>query len=198
LQFFGTCVNPEQNEFVIVMELMPRGSLYRMIHSVSAITPEQVRNYLLDAARGMDYLHNHEPLIIHRDLKSHNLLISDSDSIKVCDFGLAKIMGPANSTMTQSGTPAWAAPEVLRCERYNQMADVYSYGVVIWELLSRDVPFSTLPPFQIVTLVGHQGIRLPILPTWPQPYVQLMTACWAEKPVDRPTFSTIQQLLLTM
>eukprot|EP01101_Sappina_pedata_P009330 TRINITY_DN5410_c0_g1_i1.p1 TRINITY_DN5410_c0_g1~~TRINITY_DN5410_c0_g1_i1.p1 ORF type:complete len:474 (-),score=96.74 TRINITY_DN5410_c0_g1_i1:88-1509(-) len=195
LQFFGTSFNPDEHLFVIIMELMPKGSLYRMIHSVVSLSLDQIRSILIDTACGMDYLHNLNPPIIHRDLKSHNLLISDGNRIKVCDFGLSKIMVPASTTMTQSGTPAWAAPELLRGERYDTPVDIYSFGVVVWELFSRDIPFINSPTFQIMKMVGENGVRPPLDALWPEEFCQLMTSCWNNNPSARPTFNQIQEML---
>jgi serine/threonine protein kinase len=199
LQFLGTTTDPRDNDFVIIMEFMPRGSLYRIIHNMSVDLPlERIKNIALDAARGMNYLHNLTPPIIHRDFKSHNLLVDLHWKVKVCDFGLSKMIEEANATMTACGTPAWTAPEVLRNERYTAKADVYSFGVVLWELFSREDPFPGIPPFQVVFIVGNQGRRPAIQPHWPPEWIQLIVECWSENPSLRPSYDAILAKLTTM
>jgi len=97
--------------------------------------------------------------------------------------------------MTSCGTPAWTAPEVLRNERYTETADVFSFGVVLWELVTREEPHHGVPPFQIVFAVGTQGIR-PIIPSsCPVEVGSLIEECWAESPDERPDFSEIMKRL---
>ena len=115
--------------------------------------------------------------------------------VKVCDFGLSKLIVKANATMTACGTPSWTAPEVLRNERYTTKADVYGFGIVIWEMFSRADPFPGLPPFQIVFAVGNQGLRPRLNNNWPAEWVKLITDCWAEDPLLRPNFEEIITIL---
>jgi len=234
LQFFCAATDPVKNEFVIVMEYMPRGSLYNIIHNnthqlhhdsknlshtptsppplplpekdfgeqpeLLPLTTELIKSIALDTARGMNYLHNLNPPILHRDLKSHNLLVDEKWMVKVCDFGLSTVMEQFNTTMTACGTPAWTAPEVLRTERYTTKCDVYSFGVVLWEMFSRADPFPQIPPFQIVFLVGNQG-RRPQLPNpnpWPPQWVQLISECWSEDPKNRPSFEQLLSRLKSL
>ena len=85
--------------------------------------------------RGMHYLHSFEPMIVHRDLKSPNLLVDKSFVVKVCDFGLSRMKRNTYlSSKTNAGTPEWMAPEVLRNDDSDEKADIYSFGVILWEL----------------------------------------------------------------
>lgn len=87
--------------------------------------------------------------------------------------------------MTSCGTPAWTAPEVLRNEKYTKKCDVYSFGIVLWELITRDDPHHGMPPFQVVFAVGTQGIRPPIPTYGPPLLIDLMQECWSENPEQR-------------
>ncbi|CAM9837057.1 unnamed protein product, partial [Scytosiphon promiscuus] len=103
-------------------------------------------------ACGMWYLHQHEPFpILHRDLKSANLLLDESFNVKICDFGLARLKAFTNSAaMTGNcGTVQWMAPEVLASEKYAEPADVYSFAIVCWELLSRACPYDGMSQIQV-------------------------------------------------
>ena len=142
LQYLG--ISRTGREICICMEYMPLGSLYRILHSAASFDRRRIKNICLDTVRGMNYLHQQQPPIIHRDLKSHNLLVDRHWQVKVCDFGLSRITAQNNQTMTACGTPSWTAPEVLRNERYTTKADVYGFGVVVWELFARADPFPGL------------------------------------------------------
>eukprot|EP01113_Clastostelium_recurvatum_P017565 TRINITY_DN2066_c0_g1_i3.p1 TRINITY_DN2066_c0_g1~~TRINITY_DN2066_c0_g1_i3.p1 ORF type:complete len:664 (-),score=136.84 TRINITY_DN2066_c0_g1_i3:76-2067(-) len=200
LQFLGTANNPP--EIVIVTEYMARGSLYRLIHDKNMeLSWHRIRNMALDVAKGMNYLHCCDPVIIHRDLKSHNLLVDEHFKVKVCDFGLSTMMKQRldkKTAMTPVGTPCWTAPEVLRNETYTEKADVFSYGVVLWELCTREDPYAGMPTFQIVIAVGQHKMRPVVPPTTPAEMAQLMTECWNESYADRPSFSSIVQRLEKM
>lgn len=190
VQFIGAAF--EEPDICIVTEYMSQGSLYHLLHDPNIkISWEMVRKIALDAARGMAYLHLRTPAIIHRDLKSHNLLVDASWKVKVCDFGLSRIAVDLHKTMTACGTPCWTAPEILRNARYTTKADVFSYGIVLWELVTRDEPFAGMPAFQVIFAVGTKGVRLPLPAVCPPELIKLITSCWQEDPSLRPPFADI-------
>jgi len=140
----------------------------------------------------MAYLHD-VANIIHRDLKSHNLLVDENWNVKVCDFGLSRKIEDQLSdiTMTSCGTPCWTAPEVLRNEKYSNKCDVYSFAICLWECCSREDPFPGLTPFQIIIEVGDKKLRLPAPKGCNESFAILMGNCWKEDPNERPTFDNI-------
>ena len=139
LQYLG--VAQSGSDVCICMEFMSNGSLYRLLHRPdSSYSRRRIKAICMDTVRGMNYLHQQSPPIVHRDLKSHNLLVDSHWTVKVCDFGLSRIT-EHNQTMTACGTPSWTTPEVLRNERYTTKADVYGFGVVVWEMFARADPF---------------------------------------------------------
>ena len=109
---------------------------------------EMIARMTLDIARGMTYLHNLSPPILHRDLKSANILSDEKCQLKIADFGLSRQMA-SSSTMTTCGTTRWVAPEVLQNGRYAESADVWSFGVVMWEMATRREPFEQLSDWQV-------------------------------------------------
>jgi tRNA A-37 threonylcarbamoyl transferase component Bud32 len=188
IQLFASFTHPE---VMIVMEFMARGSLYQILHDKSVdLSWDLRRQILLDAARGMTYLHKSQPVIVHRDLKSHNLLVGEHWRCKVSDFGLSRML-TAMDTMTSCGTPSWTAPEVLRGEKYTEKCDVYSFGIVLWECVTRMTPHEGIPHFQVVFQVGTQGLRPEIPGDTPHHWGRLTADCWAEDPDARPSFEEI-------
>ncbi|KAJ4460243.1 putative protein tyrosine kinase [Paratrimastix pyriformis] len=153
-----------------------------------------VKQFAVGAARGILYLHSFQPPIIHRDLKSANLLVDLDWTIKVADFGLARVVNTMK-TMTNAGTPAWTAPEVMSAMRYTEKADVYSFAIIMWEMMTRQLPFEDQNPMLIPIRVLTKGERPPIPanPAVPVPsgYVSLMTECWATEPERRPSMEKV-------
>ncbi|GAM27271.1 hypothetical protein SAMD00019534_104460 [Acytostelium subglobosum LB1] len=196
-QFLGTCNNPP--EVLIVMEYMPLGSLYKILHDQSIVLDwKRIKSIAMDIARGMNYLHCSDPIIIHRDLKSHNLLVDEHFRVKISDFGLStrfKQHLDKKTTMTPVGTPCWTAPEVLRNDPYTEKADIFSYAIVLWELVTRQDPYQGMPTFQIVISVGQHRLR-PVVPSNVSgAFTRLLTECWSEDPTQRPSFQEIVKRL---
>ncbi|KAK4751827.1 hypothetical protein SAY87_020625 [Trapa incisa] len=179
----------------IVMEYLPRGSLYRLIHSLASGEILDQRRRLrmaLDVAKGLNYLHNLSPPIVHWDLKSPNLLVDRNLTVKVCDFGLSRFKANTFiSSKSVAGTAEWMAPEFLRGEPSNEKSDVYSFGVILWELLTLQQPWSGLGPAQVVGAVAFQNRRLVIPQNVSQMLSSLMESCWADDPSQRPSFASI-------
>eukprot|EP00026_Physarum_polycephalum_P003425 Phypoly_transcript_03436.p1 GENE.Phypoly_transcript_03436~~Phypoly_transcript_03436.p1 ORF type:complete len:687 (+),score=66.03 Phypoly_transcript_03436:188-2248(+) len=190
IQFLGSCtVLPD---ICICTEYMPRGSLYKILHDPSqSLNWALIKKMCVDAAKGCVYLHDCTPTIVHRDLKSHNLLVDENWKVKVCDFGLSTIVEQQSRTMTACGTPCWTAPEVLRNQRYTEKADVYSFGIVLWECATRDDPFVGMPPFQVIFAVGREGLRPPLPRVCPNEFAKLITDCWDEKATTRPSMKEV-------
>ncbi|PNX74450.1 serine/threonine-protein kinase CTR1-like protein, partial [Trifolium pratense] len=129
----------------IVTEYLSRGSLYRLLHRPGAkeVLDERRRlSMAYDVAKGMNYLHKRNPPIVHRDLKSPNLLVDKKYTVKVCDFGLSRLKANTFlSSKSAAGTPESMAPEVLRDEPSNEKSDIYSFGVIMWELATLQQPW---------------------------------------------------------
>lgn len=195
--FMGAVTQPPH--LSIVTEYLSRGSLYKLLRMPDAgiVLDERRRlNMAYDVAMGMNYLHQLKPPIVHRDLKSPNLLVDGNYTVKVCDFGLSR--SKANtflSSKTAAGTPEWMAPEVLRDEPSNEKSDVYSFGVILWELVTLQRPWKHLNPAQVVAAVAFKGKRLEIPAEVNHQVAYLIEACWANDPSKRPPFSFIKEYL---
>lgn len=143
----------------------------------------------LDIARGMNYLHHCNPPIIHRDLKSSNLLVDKNWTVKVGDFGLSRLKHETYlTTKTGKGTPQWMAPEVLRNEPSDEKSDVYSYGVVLWELVTEKIPWDNLNSMQVIGAVGFMNQRLELPKDLDPLWVSIIESCWHTDPQLRPSF----------
>uniref|UniRef100_A0A1J3CKV8 non-specific serine/threonine protein kinase n=1 Tax=Noccaea caerulescens TaxID=107243 RepID=A0A1J3CKV8_NOCCA len=193
--FMGAVTRPPN--LSIVTEFLPRGSLYRLIHRPNNQLDERKRlRMALDAARGMNYLHSCNPVIVHRDLKSPNLLVDKNWVVKVCDFGLSRMkLSTYLSSKSTAGTAEWMAPEVLRNEPADEKCDVYSYGVILWELFTLQQPWGKMNPMQVVGAVGFQHRRLEI-PEFVDPGIaDIIRNCWQTYPRLRPSFAEIMTSL---
>jgi serine/threonine protein kinase len=197
--FMGASFAPES--LYIIMEFASNGSLWGVLHGrqQGACTPRRRLQWAAETAKGMAYLHSRSPPIVHRDLKSGNLLVDEDWHIKVSDFGLARTKC-AEGARTQVGTYAWMAPEVLEQRPYDERADVYSFAIVLWELLTRQEPFKGLNPMQIMRACDR-GARPPLPPEprdCPAAFTALMERCWAKEPEARPSFRDALVALVAM
>lgn len=180
--------------FCLVTELLSNGSLFQFLRTrYSELTPTDRTVIALDIARGMEYMH--ERSVIHRDLKSLNILLDDNKRARICDFGLVRLKSLAPMTGLV-GTPQWMAPEILMCSTYyDGKVDVYSYGVLLWELMTGEMPYSGVDIEKLPYLVVQEKLRPKIPDSAPPDLKALISACWAPDPKDRPTFDTIIKLL---
>eukprot|EP00536_Pseudo-nitzschia_multiseries_P002823 jgi/Psemu1/294978/fgenesh1_pm.39_\ len=152
---------------------------------------ELVKRVSCGAARGMAYLHSGHPPVLHRDLKSANLLLDESYTTKVCDFGLSRLKAQARSMTANCGTVQWMAPEVLANRNYDEKADVYSFGIIVWELLSRECPYEGMTAIQCALAVLNRDKR-PEIPKWCPPGLHaLIKSCTKKNPSERPSFAEI-------
>jgi serine/threonine protein kinase len=170
-----------------VLYFCAHGSLFSKIHQKDGPSfPYQFKLSLLkDVCRGMAYLH--QSGIVHRDLKSPNILITDRNVAVIADFGLSK---DAVGTMTMSaiGTPHWMAPEILQGERYSNSADVWAFGVIIFEVIAQKLPYMGISPIVLMQKVANDEIRLRI--EEPEEMKTIMNSCF--RPAhERPTFDEL-------
>lgn len=190
--FLGACTRPPH--LSMVTEYMEMGSLYYLIHlsgQKKKLSWRRRLKMIRDICRGLMCIHRMK--IVHRDLKSANCLVNKHWTVKICDFGLSRMM--INSPMRDSssaGTPEWMAPELIRNEPFTEKCDIFSLGVIMWELCTLNRPWDGVPPERVVYAVANEGSRLDI----PEgPLGRLITDCWAE-PQERPSCEEILSRLL--
>ena len=194
LPFVGACRDP----MCIITQFMSGGSLYSKLHNraadASTLASTQLSIIALGIAYGMSYIHSHH--VIHRDLKSLNIMLDENDMPKICDFGMAR-MKTDNSMTMGIGTAQWMAPEVISGNAYNEKADVYSYGIILWEMLTGDVPFNGMTPVQVGLAVVQNKARPRIPKTCPANLKSFIELCWDTDPNLRPDFPRIVGALET-
>ena len=167
--------------------------------SPDKFTPKVTKNIALGIARGMAYLHGHQPPVIHRDLKSQNILITKDYQAKIADFGISRTVTQDMTMTRRAGTTRWTAPEVLDGKKYTEKADVYSYSIVLWEMITKkgNMPFGDErweAKVEAKVLAGKRP-EIPKMAKELQPIVNIMENCWEQSPDDRPTFSQIIDIL---
>ncbi|XP_061369297.1 probable serine/threonine-protein kinase SIS8 isoform X3 [Gastrolobium bilobum] len=190
--FLGACTKPPR--LSMITEYMEMGSLFYLIHvsgQKKKLSWRRRLRMLRDICRGL--MHMHRMKIIHRDVKSANCLVDKHWTVKICDFGLSRII--TDSPMKDSssaGTPEWMAPELIRNEPFNEKCDIFSLGVIMWELCTLNRPWEGVPPERVVYAVANEGSRLDI----PEgPLGRLISECWAE-PHERPSCEEILSRLV--
>ncbi|GAB2286499.1 Serine/threonine-protein kinase sty13 [Dionaea muscipula] len=193
VRFIGACRKPMV--WCIVTEYAKGGSVrqFLMRRQNRSVPLKLAVMQALDIARGMEYVHGLG--LIHRDLKSDNLLIFSDKSIKIADFGVARIEVQTEGMTPETGTYRWMAPEMIQHRPYTQKVDVYSFGVVLWELITGMLPFQNMTAVQAAFAVVNKGVR-PIIPNDCLPVLaEIMTRCWDANPDVRPPFSNVVKML---
>ncbi|GAB2234749.1 hypothetical protein Droror1_Dr00004014 [Drosera rotundifolia] len=190
--FLGACTKPPR--LSMVTEYMEMGSLYYLIHlsgQKKKLSWRRRLKMLRDICRGLMCIHRMK--IVHRDLKSANCLVNKHWTVKICDFGLSRMMIdiPIKDS-SSAGTPEWMAPELILNEPFTEKCDIFSLGVIMWELCTLKRPWDGVAPERVVYAVANEGSRLDI----PEgPLGRLIADCWAE-PHERPSCEDIFSRLL--
>mmetsp|Transcript_50859 Transcript_50859/g.80632 ORF Transcript_50859/g.80632 Transcript_50859/m.80632 type:complete len:346 (-) Transcript_50859:178-1215(-) len=209
VEMYGLCF--ETQPYLLVSEFCFGGTCFTLLHEGELeLEMWQKVRMAIDVASAMEYLHAFKPQIIHRDLKSLNLLLvkevtstSDVPHVKVSDFGLSKIkdsddQGPVQwGKMTiGAGTSHWMAPEVST-GHYDEKADIYSYSMVLFEFLCQEIPFEELEPAEVLeyALKGNRPDMEAVPPSCPSELADIMQQCWKPNPAERPSFKQVSMVL---
>jgi alpha-tubulin suppressor-like RCC1 family protein/predicted Ser/Thr protein kinase len=191
LLFMGACtISPN---FFIVTEYCDNGNLFELLHQKKnySISVEERKRISLEIAIGMNFLHSFKPPILHRDLKTMNVLLDKNLQVKIADFGSAKIL---KIQMTkQKGTFQWMAPEVIKGSTYTEKADVFSFGIIMAEIATRQPPYYGVDKKEVARNVLQKPDYRPIIEktSMPKEYLDLMKKCWEQNPNKRPSFSEV-------
>ncbi|XP_010529228.1 PREDICTED: serine/threonine-protein kinase STY8 [Tarenaya hassleriana] len=194
VQFLGAVT--QSSPMMIVTEYLPRGDLRELLKRKGQLKPATAIRYALDIARGMSYLHEiKQDPIIHRDLEPSNILRDDSGHLKVADFGVSKLLTVKEDKpfTCQDISCRYVAPEVFTSEECDTKADVFSFALILQEMIEGHMPFSDKkdseaseayasrerPPFRAPSKQYPHGLKT------------LIEECWHDKPAKRPTFRQI-------
>ncbi|KAJ0255020.1 ATMRK1 [Hirschfeldia incana] len=180
----------------VVVEYVAGGTLKKFLIKKyrSKLPIKDVIQLSLDLARGLNYLHS--KAIVHRDVKSENMLLETNKTLKIADFGVARVEAQNPQDMTgETGTLGYMAPEVLEGKAYNRKCDVYSFGVCLWEIYCCDMPYADCSFSEISHAVVHKNLRPEIPKCCPQAVANIMKRCWDPNPDKRPEMDEVVKLL---
>lgn len=214
LRLIGLCT--ASHPLRLVLEHCAGGTLFDLLHNCWDIplTWKQRLRILVDISSGMAYLHGFRKQIIHRDLKSLNIFLMNAvedgetmPDIRIADFGFARIRERvAGGRLAEWATPTraagsmhWMAPEVYNGAKYYHKADVFSFAIVVYEVVCRHMAFEDMDADQAGQVIASGGRPSETEFTsedTPQELLALMKACWSQDPEERPTFSEIEERLL--
>eukprot|EP00186_Timspurckia_oligopyrenoides_P000180 CAMPEP_0182445108 /NCGR_PEP_ID=MMETSP1172-20130603/3349_1 /TAXON_ID=708627 /ORGANISM="Timspurckia oligopyrenoides, Strain CCMP3278" /LENGTH=1157 /DNA_ID=CAMNT_0024640817 /DNA_START=148 /DNA_END=3621 /DNA_ORIENTATION=+ len=198
IKCLGVCTKPPN--YMMITEFMPRGTLYDVLHKGQMqLNWVLMKRIVLDIVRGMAYIHASD--LLHRDLKSSNLLLDGSFNVKIGDFGLVHFLDSNDNSLSgggpvgHAGTYQYMAPEVIANDAATEKSDVYSFAILLWEIMARKLPYLGMDPQMVAQNVLSNHLRPPIMPFFPQPMAVLMNACWHYEPSKRPSFVDIEAIV---
>ncbi|XP_047980393.1 serine/threonine-protein kinase STY13-like isoform X1 [Salvia hispanica] len=180
----------------VVVEYIPGGTLKKLLikSSKKKLGFKIVVQLALDLARGLSYLHSMK--IVHRDVKAENMLLDANRTLKIADFGVARVEAQNPRDMTgNTGTLGYMAPEVLDGKPYNRKCDVYSFGICLWEIYCCSTPYPNLSFAEVSAAVVQQNLRPEIPRCCPAPFANIMRRCWDAKPENRPEMDEVVRML---
>ncbi|KAG6467594.1 uncharacterized protein LOC122036576 isoform X1 [Zingiber officinale] len=198
--FYGIVLDGPGGSIATVTEFMVNGSLRRALQKNEKMLDRRRRLLIaMDVAFGMEYLHSKN--IIHFDLKSDNLLVNLRDPqrpiCKVADLGLSKLKYETLMSGGMRGTLPWMAPELLGGKdiKYSEKVDVFSFGIVMWELITGDEPYRDMHYGLIIGGILNDTLRPPVPESCDPEWKSLMEQCWGTEPSQRPSFTDIANRL---
>ncbi|XP_045483309.1 tyrosine-protein kinase Fer isoform X2 [Harmonia axyridis] len=196
VKLIGICV--QKQPIMIVMELVPGGSLLTFLRKQGAnLNDGHLMKMCLDVAAGMRYLESKN--CIHRDLAARNCLIGYNNVVKISDFGMSREEEEYIVSDGMKQIPIkWTAPEALNFGKYTSLCDVWSYGILCWEIFSRGgTPYSGMSNAKARERIDA-GYRMPASENTPEEMYRLMLRCWEYKPENRPNFEQVYTVVETL
>ncbi|KAJ8627015.1 hypothetical protein MRB53_020322 [Persea americana] len=180
----------------VVVEYLPGGTLKQFLikNRRKKLAYKIVIQLALDLSRGLSYLHSRK--IVHRDVKTENMLLDAHRTLKIADFGVARVEAQNPRDMTgETGTLGYMAPEVLNGKPYNRRCDVYSFGICLWEIYCCDMPYADLSFAEVSSAVVRQNLRPEIPRCCPSSFANIMRKCWDANAEKRPDMDEVVKLL---
>ncbi|KAK8948848.1 Serine/threonine-protein kinase HT1 [Platanthera zijinensis] len=181
--------------FFIITEYLHGGSLRAFLRKLdhSPLPLDMLISIALEVARGMEYIHSQG--VIHRDLKPENILFDHNFCVKIADFGVACEEAYCDELEDDAGTYRWMAPEMIKHRPYGRKVDVYSFGLLLWEMITGAIPYEDMSPVQAAFAVVNKNIRPTIPSDCSVELRALIEQCWSTFPEKRPEFRQIVKFL---
>ncbi|KAK8664725.1 hypothetical protein V6N13_084503 [Hibiscus sabdariffa] len=193
IKFVAACRKPPV--YCVVTEYLSEGSLRAYFHKLDhkSLPLQKIIAIALEIAHGMEYIHSQG--VIHRDLKPENILIDEEFHLKIADFGVACEEAHCDLLADDPGTYRWMAPEMIKRKPYGRKVDVYSFGLILWEMVAGTIPYEDMNPIQAAFAVVNKNLR-PVVPgDCPRPMRALIEQCWSLHADKRPEFWQIVKVL---
>lgn len=187
---------PPARACCVVVEYLAGGTLknYLIRNRKRKLAFKVVIQLALDLSRGLSYLHSKK--IVHRDVKTENMLLDTNRTLKIADFGVARVEAQNPRDMTgETGTLGYMAPEVLDGKPYNRKCDVYSFGICLWEIYCCDMPYPDLSFADVSSAVVRQHLRPDVPKCCPASLASIMRKCWDANPNKRPDMDEVVRLM---
>lgn len=194
LTLIGVCLDGEEGLPNVIIPFMANGDLHSYLRKEEVQPgPAQLLDLAIQIAQGMEYLHNLK--FVHRDLAARNCMLDENLVVKVADFGLSRDVYEKSyykADLSKAALPVkWMAIESLQIGTFNVKTDVWSYGILLWELFTKGaVPYPMVNNWEILPFL-NTGRRMEKPYTCPMAFFRIMATCWLESPKQRPTFSSI-------
>ncbi|KAL6268889.1 hypothetical protein ACE6H2_025800 [Prunus campanulata] len=180
----------------VITEYLSGGTLKAFLiqHRKKKLPLKTVKRLAVDLAKGLSYLHSKN--IVHRDVKTENVLLDKDGRVKIADFGVARLEASNLVEMTgYTGTPGYMAPEVLESKPYNRKCDVYSFGICLWEMYCCDMPYPNITFSELTSAVVYKNLRPEIPKHCPSSLAKVMKQCWDVEPKRRPEMEEVVSML---
>ncbi|XP_072034755.1 uncharacterized protein [Amphiura filiformis] len=191
IQFICAVLHPM---IIIVTEYAAQGSLYNYLKNISILPTRQRNDWMHQAASAVQYLHQND--IVHLDVKSNNFVVMQNGILKLCDFGTAKNLVRTEETDRAKGTIPWMAPEIIADMLISKSSDVFSLGVLIWELITCEIPYYGDHPYFIQYQVAQNNLRPTIPETCPDDLKRLLKSCWEDDRKRRPKIDEVVEAIV--
>ncbi|KAK4858364.1 hypothetical protein QYF36_015267 [Acer negundo] len=193
IKFEGACRKPPVH--CIITEYLSEGSLRAYLHKLEhkSVPLQKLIAVALDIAHGMEYIHSQG--VIHRDLKPENILIDQEFRLKIADFGIACEEVYCDALTDDPGTYRWMAPEMIKHKSYGRKVDVYSFGLILWEMVAGAIPYEEMNPIQAAFAVVNKNLRPAMPGDCPPAMGALIEQCWSLQPDKRPEFWHVVKVL---
>src|ERR1044072_3489470 len=184
-EYYGVTRDPSTKDFIIIMKYYKsdlRNYITKNFYNIEWNKKLKILAYI---AEGLGHLHRQK--IIHRDLHSKNILCENEDDVVISDLGISKSAMESSNDNECFGIISYMAPEIWRGKKYTTASDIYSFGMIMWELMTGRRPFWDHKDDHdlMVGIVG--GLRPPIVTNAPKGYIKLMQKCWHSDPDERPS-----------